>query len=617
MANTQDILLTYKTDTGEVTKSFDEIAAGLSEIDKKLEDSSKKNKEVKDGLKDTGKAGKLGFNAIGTAIKATGIGLLVAVVAKLTEKFTENKKIAEALEVVFAGIGVFLNQIVEAVIPLGEAIINAFRNPQEAVDALKQRLTAVGDYLKTLGRTIIGGFQLKVLDLKESLLEAAIASKEFLGGDATELRESLAAVQEEQKKIRESQEENKEALAEPFKEAAAAVTEFATTFVSKTKEAITDSNTLTRAQQRLRDAVLALTVAEAESAAQINDLKAARDSERNSIDERIQLAKEAAELEQGIANERLAIANQTVSQIKEEIRLQGASLEREQELADARVEAAAAAEAAGNIQVELLEFIIGLQQIRIDLEDELYNEAIKREAELAALNARTREDMAVADQAAKDAEEIALLQQYDQRIAIAGDDEGLIKAATEALNADLDALNQKYADKERKRKQDNFKADLQMASNAMGALMALNQAFAGESEAEQKRAFERNKKFQVGQAIIQTAMAVTGALTAGGNPIKLATGAQFVEAAIALATGVAQVATIKKTKFGGGETPGSNVPRPTTPGAAGGAGSPQLDLGFLGAGAGQTGFRTYVVSSEVSNAQQANQRINDQATLVG
>ncbi|NBQ51188.1 MAG: hypothetical protein EBU35_11245, partial [Marivivens sp.] len=358
-------------------------------------------------------------------------------------------------------------------------------------------------------------------------------------------------------------------------------------------------------------------VAEAQSAAQINELKEARDSERNSIDERIELAREAAELEQGLADQRLAIANQRVSQIQEEIRLQKSSLEREQQLADARVEAAAAAEAAGNIQVELLEFIIGLQQIRIDLEDELYNESIKREAELAALNARTREDMAIADQAARDAEEIALMQQYDQRIAIAGDDEGLIKAATEALNADLDALNQKYADKERKRKQDNFKADLQMASNAMGALMALNEAFAGETEAEQKRAFERNKKFQIGQAIIQTAMAVTGALTAGGNPVKLATGAQFVEAAVALATGVAQVATIKKSKFGGGETPGSNVPRPTTPGAAGGGGSPQLDLGFLGGGAGQTGFRTYVVSSEVSNAQQANQRINDQATLVG
>jgi len=596
MANTQDILLTYKTDTGEVTKSLDEIASGLSEIDKKLEDSSKKNKEVKDGLKDTGKEGKLGFNAIGTAIKATGLGLLVALVAKVVQKFKENKEVAEALEVVFAGIGVVINQLFEAARPLGEALINAFKNPMETIrnigDAIKQnlinRFEGLLEFLPAIGNAISLVFKGKWKEAGKVAADAA--GKVVLGV---------------------------EDITDKVSDAGEAVVEWGTTFVNKTKEAVEESTTLTKAQQRLREAILALNVAEAQTTAQINELKEARDSERNSIDERIELAREAAELEQGIADQRLAIANKTVSQIQEEIRLQGLTLEREQQLAAAQVEAAAAAEAAGNIQVELLEFIIGLQQIRIDLEDELYNESIKREAELAALNARTREDMAIADQAARDAEEIALMQQYDQRIAIAGDDEGLIKAATEALNADLDALNQKYADKERKRKQDNFKADLQMASNAMGALMALNEAFAGETEAEQKRAFERNKKFQVGQAIIQTAMAVTGALTAGGNPIKLATGAQFVEAAIALATGVAQVATIKKTKFGGGETPGSNVPRPTTPGAAGGGGSPQLDLGFLGGGAGQTGFRTYVVSSEVSNAQQANQRINDQATLVG
>ena len=87
-------------------------------------------------------------------------------------------------------------------------------------------------------------------------------------------------------------------------------------------------------------------------------------------------------------------------------------------------------------------------------------------------------------------------------------------------------------------------------------------------------------------------------------------------AAIAAATGVAQIATIAKSQFksSGGDAPdppstgGGSAPTPTTP---------QLDLGFLGAGAGQTGFRSYVIASEVSNSQQANQRINDQASLVG
>lgn len=236
-----------------------------------------------------------------------------------------------------------------------------------------------------------------------------------------------------------------------------------------------------------------------------------------------------------------------------------------------------------------------LQDAKIALEDELYN-------------------LSLTDY---EKQELALLQAYDARIAIAGDDEGLIRAATEQLNADLEKLEKDRIDKERQLKQENVKANIQMASNAMGALMALSQAFAGDTEAEQKQAFERNKKFQTGQAIIQTAMAVTGALTAGGNPVKLATGAQFVEAGIALATGLAQIATIKKTQF-----------ESSSQGSAGGYGfgssrtnaesaAPQLDLGFLGEGGGQTGFRSYVIASEVSNSQQANQRINDQASLIG
>lgn len=67
------------------------------------------------------------------------------------------------------------------------------------------------------------------------------------------------------------------------------------------------------------------------------------------------------------------------------------------------------------------------------------------------------------------------------------------------------------------------------------ALSALATAFAKGDEESQKKAFKINKALNIGVAIMQTAQAVTGALTAGGNPIKLATGAQFVEAGIAAA----------------------------------------------------------------------------------
>jgi hypothetical protein len=76
--------------------------------------------------------------------------------------------------------------------------------------------------------------------------------------------------------------------------------------------------------------------------------------------------------------------------------------------------------------------------------------------------------------------------------------------------------------------------------------------------------FKINKAYQLGQAVANTALAVTGALTAGGNALKYATGAQFIEAGLVAVQGAAQIATIAKTKFeGGGSTPPSSQASPT------------------------------------------------------
>jgi len=141
----------------------------------------------------------------------------------------------------------------------------------------------------------------------------------------------------------------------------------------------------------------------------------------------------------------------------------------------------------------------------------------------------------------------------------------------------------------------------------------LNTIFTQDEEKRAKRSFEIGKKLAIVQTIMNTAEAIGSALA------KDATfpGSRFIAAAAAGAAGAAQIATIRRQEFNAGVSGAAssvnrpNLTEPPSPTA------PQLDLGFLGGGAGQTGFRTYVVSSEVSNAQQANQRINDQATLVG
>lgn len=109
-----------------------------------------------------------------------------------------------------------------------------------------------------------------------------------------------------------------------------------------------------------------------------------------------------------------------------------------------------------------------------------------------------------------------------------------------------------------------------LALNTLHALNGLVQAFAKDDEESQKKAFNANKAFGIGQAIISTAVGISNALTAGGNPLKLATGTQFLEAGIVAASGAAQIATISKTQFKGAAI------APTPPPTANGLG----DVGF-------------------------------------
>ena len=156
---------------------------------------------------------------------------------------------------------------------------------------------------------------------------------------------------------------------------------------------------------------------------------------------------------------------------------------------------------------------------------------------------------------------------------------------------------------------------LEFASLTLQAVGALSEAFTKDDEKRAKRSFEIGKKLAIVQAVMNTAEGVTAALTDKTQPSTLL---RLLQTAAVAAAGVAQIATIKRQQFNAGGS--ASIPSVSQTG--GGATSavpesPQLDLGFLGAGAGQTGFRSYVIASEVSNSQQANQRINDQASLVG
>lgn len=544
MANSQDILLTYRTDTGEVTKSLDEIVSGLSQVDQKLDDSAKKTSKVGKGLRAAGRLGASGFKALGTAIAATGIGALVAILAGLAAKMAENKKIAEAFEVVVSAVGAAFNILVQRIEPFAGAVVDAFSNPVESIKKL-------GDAIKQNIQNRIDGilnFIPKIGEAWELLMDGKWKEASKVAADA--VGQVAFGVTD---------------ITDKIGDAVEAVTEFANDYVEEVTKATKAATALTQEQQRLRDQQRELNVEYAEARAEIEQLKQQRDDERLSIEDRIKAAERAAELDQQFAKERMQIANDEVALIEREIAIQGDSIERQDRLAEARIAAAEAAESSAAVQTELMTSIYGLNQEAIAIEEE----KIAKEQEAAGERKRLAEE--------------------------------------ERKQKEQDAKDDLARNKEL------FDSRIAYATSALNALTQLNDAFSGDSEKEQERAFKRNKAIGIATAIVNTAGAIIGAINPAVGGLGIPAG--LPGAAIAAATGAAQIATIMKSQFqgGSGSAPGApsrtvEQPSPTTP---------QLDLGFLGGGAGQTGFRTYVVSSEVSNAQQANQRINDQASLVG
>jgi hypothetical protein len=232
--------------------------------------------------------------------------------------------------------------------------------------------------------------------------------------------------------------------------------------------------------------------------------------------------------------------------------------------------------------------------------------AIKKEIEMErwADSEITRMEREMMDaQKLRDQEEIAAMQEV-QRIADEMD-------AESAAKKKKDLENEKMASEAR----------VQLAADGFAALASLTESFAGKGKKAQEKAFKINKAFQIAQALIQTyqsasaAYASQMAITTPDAPIRAA-----VAAGIAVASGLAQVAKIRATKFDGGGSPS-----PSTGGGGGGGGGSlgggggsqggtptfnPIDTSFLGNRPAQTP-QAYVLAGHVSSAQDANAKVKD------
>ena len=273
---------------------------------------------------------------------------------------------------------------------------------------------------------------------------------------------------------------------------------------------------------------------------------------------------------------------------------------------------------------------IELLDIKIKEESKIINQA----ASTLSAAEKSRRDKALADRKAEQERMKAIeIEGYYERLELqkqfAAEYEDAIIAGMrkEAASRMRYAALENARDKSSKAGQLQREADLrqaqqQMADQSFSIIGDIITATAGQSEEAQRKAFNVAKTASIAQAIVNTYLGASAALA---TKTEVFPGQRFVQAALTIAAGLANVAKIRSTQFQGGGGGGS-APAP----AAGNATmtppptftSPQttnLGTGDLSSGQGQgqqnQPMRAYVVERDIQQTTSRVRRLSEFATL--
>ena len=610
---------------------------GVKDLNKEIDNTSKKSKQAEGSLdgvtsvadRATGgmisgftgalksiKAVNLGFKSMKFAIVSTGIGALVVVLASLAAAFASSEQGQDKFNKLTTLMGALVGNLVDKLADLGEALIEAFEQPEAALEKL-------GELIKNNILTRLNG----ILTLLPTIAEAVTLVFEGEFSKAAKV-----AVDQAGQVLW-----GVESVTDAFGDAKDAVGEFIDEQVKEMGLAADVADMRAKADKIERKLLVDRAKAESEIA-QLR-LKARQENEF-SAEER-----KAALLEAQVLEDELLDRETTALKLRSKAQLQENEFSRSNK---ENLDKAAQAQAAVNRQVAKRANIARTLQRELNTinnqiaadakakaaeEQKLIDEKIKKEDELFKFLSEVQAD-------AYQKEIISLVAKYDKAYELAVGNAEAEKQLEEQQKLDIAAIDEKYrllkidADKKAadenaaaiKKEQDDYKnlqdKKRQMATDALSAIGQLVTAFAGENEAAQKKAFQVNKAISIAQAIINTAGAISAAINPAVGGLGIPAG--LPGAALAGITGAAQVATIASTQFQGSGSSSPSAPSSSSLGGVSESQAPAFNVvgqsGFnqVATALGQsnsTPIKTYVVSGDVTTAQALDNNIIDTATF--
>jgi len=585
-----------KVDGKGAEQSFDKLAEAIKELN---ESFSKFSKTTEDGLEDISETSKKtekgvgriskGFKGLGIAIKAAGIGLVIAAARKLGEVFMQNQSVVDGFNTVFEVLSIAFNDFANFVIDNSGQVVTFFKAIfEDPVESIKS-------FGRLIKENIIERFRssLKVTGLLGS------AIKKVFSGDFKGALEDVKSAGKESIDVLTGVNNTFDKGAE---------------FIDKNKDAIKGyiTQTVKSAQENVKLANSAKLAAAQQSLLvekydiQAEQLRQIRDEERNSIEERRKANDQLLKVLEQQEEAMLLQADMQVRSAQAELS-KNKSIENQVALTEAL------ANKQGVLaQIEGFRSEQKANDLALDREEvELTNSKLESESNLAIERERFNAEQITNELARLEKlKEINDLEKEQEQARL----QDIVDNANAGTQAKIDAqiaLDQ-FTEQSRqadltldKEVKDAKIANAEAVSGAIGTLAGI----AGEGTAA-------GKALGVASATIDTYVGANKAIAQGGI-------AGVAQAIAIIATGLTNVKTILSTKVpktnvggvsvgGGGKGGGAQVQAPSF-NIVGASDTNQLADAV--AGQTQQPVQAFVVANDVTTAQSLENNIVEGATL--
>tara|TARA_R100000149_G_scaffold66283_1_gene44159 strand:+ start:1203 stop:3008 length:1806 start_codon:yes stop_codon:yes gene_type:complete len=171
----------------EAVKNLDEFQKEFSKLEKQLDSA---NKQLKNSEKSTGSFSK-GVKGIGTAFKAAGIGIIVALFGALATALSKNQKVMDAVSIVTGTISQVFTEV-------GNVLVTVYEN----VSSSTENFDALGRVAKNVMTIALTPIKLSFNAIKAAIVGAQLAwEQSWLGGNdperIAELKQELSDIKED------------------------------------------------------------------------------------------------------------------------------------------------------------------------------------------------------------------------------------------------------------------------------------------------------------------------------------------------------------------------------------------------------------------------------------